>query len=57
MTKPKKKAKEDCTHDEAFVIAYFHDVDHDCAYLVFECPDCGEELVLPGSLVEHMGQD
>ena len=57
MTKPKKEAEEDCKHDEAFAIAYFHDVDCDCAYLVFECPECGEKLVLLGSLVEHMGQD
>ena len=44
-----------CKHQEAFAVATFQDLERDSAYLTLSCPECGAELFLVGTLVEHIG--
>lgn len=53
-TKVKQKPQEKCLHNEAFVYGVFQNKAHETLYLILECPNCGQELILPGSPVDHL---
>jgi len=54
-TAGKVSRQGNCKHQEAFAVATFQDLERNSAYLTLECPECGAELFLVGSLVEHIG--
>ena len=53
-SKTAKIHRKECKHPEAYALAVFQDHERDAVYLVLDCPECGAELLLTGSILEHV---
>jgi len=54
-TEKKVSRQGKCKHQEAFAVATFQDLERNSAYMTLECPQCGAELFLVGTILERVG--